>query len=1002
MELGRAHAGLQYYQVFWGGKHGSTTVSELDIEPTKASRKPSGSFLANDFGGYGDFLRLIVQQRLSRSVPLHNNIYAFNASRTRFYPYQFKPLIKFLDSPAHRLLICDEVGLGKTIEAGLILTELRARQTVRRVLVVCPANLTSKWRLELKRRFGEDFSILNAKTFLEFLDEFESDPDKTVLNGILSLESARQGALVERLQAVAPELDLLVFDEAHHMRNTDTKTRRAGATLAASASGVLMLTATPIHLGNDNLFSLLNILDEEDFPDRWTADTRFRENEPVVKAQICVSHLPPKIEDCIDLLDSCKNSSWFRTNLLYADVLMRLQKLRGESVEANGFRSQVITIQKDLAELNLLGHIFTRTRKREVHTDVPKRRSHAVEVTLSEQERAFYDAVTNYVRAECEAEGNLPFIAQWRLNMPQRRMASCIPAMVEYYKTQLGLDPTDDSEDSDFVSSAAEDSESLTFDLNAARRRLQNIILKWPAEAHDSKYAQFLHTLRETRVARGEGFKAIVFAFFKDTLRYLGDRLKKDGFSALIISGDVPANERPAIIETFHDDPTVELLLSSRVGGEGLDFQFCDTMFNYDLPWNPMEVEQRIGRLDRIGQESPVIHIYSLWVERSIEERILRRLYDRIAIFERSIGGLEVILGDIARQLETDIFSKSLSPEEETQRCERALWALENRLKDLERLESEAARFVGTDQYFNDEVQAISQRKRYVTGEQLRRYVIDFIRRIAPKTRLDYDEKEQSGRLILDDVLKAFLQDRGKASEASHLLVSGPKGIGVTFDSQSAFRNPKLEFINVLHPLVSAINEEYEKGASVWTNAHQVSLTSDRLAKGIYYYFVFRLRIQGAKPRNTLEFVLLDQHLKEVTDTEVSETVFAEMVETGHDNMVPLELDENVATDAVEHATDSFLARLKTLREEHERANELFLKNRLASLNAFYGKNIKRQEELLQRARDGIRQERYIRMVEGTLRRYRAELHAKTRELEQQRAVEVSYEEVAAGILELV
>ena len=297
--LGPHHAGLQYYEVFWGGNHGSKTLSEIDLELSGASRKPSENFVGSRFGGYGDFLRLMVQQRLSRSVPLRNNIYAFNASRTRFYPYQFKPLIKFLDSPAHRLLICDEVGLGKTIEAGLILTELRARQTVRTVLVVCPANLTGKWRLELKKRFGEEFTILTAKTFLDFLDEFESEPDKITLNGILSLESARVGAVVERLEALGPELDLLIFDEAHHLRNTGTKQRRAGATLAACANGVLMLTATPIHLGNENLFSLLNILDEEDFPDMWTADARFRDNEPVVKAQICLSQFPPKITECV-------------------------------------------------------------------------------------------------------------------------------------------------------------------------------------------------------------------------------------------------------------------------------------------------------------------------------------------------------------------------------------------------------------------------------------------------------------------------------------------------------------------------------------------------------------------------------------------------------------------------------------------------------------------------------------------------------------------------------
>ena len=156
-ELGPIHAGLQYYTVFWGGIEGSTTVPEIDLQLYHPAKTPVDNLLNGNIAGYREFLRLITYLKLTRDYPLRNNIYAFNASRTRFYPYQFKPLIKFLDSPSQRLLICDEVGLGKTIEAGLILTELRARQTVDRVLVICPANLTAKWKLELRNRFGEDF-----------------------------------------------------------------------------------------------------------------------------------------------------------------------------------------------------------------------------------------------------------------------------------------------------------------------------------------------------------------------------------------------------------------------------------------------------------------------------------------------------------------------------------------------------------------------------------------------------------------------------------------------------------------------------------------------------------------------------------------------------------------------------------------------------------------------------------------------------------------------------
>jgi len=185
------HGGIQYYEVFWGGSEGSEKISVLDLEPFQPEEKPTESLIKGTLGGYQDFLRLITQQRLSRSVPLRNNIYAFNASRTRFFPYQFKPLIKFLDSPDHRLLICDEVGLGKTIEAGLIWTELRSRYEDRRLMVLCPAVLREKWRAELHKRFGIDAEVLNANQALEKFRKVAAEDSYASFAIICSMQGMR-------------------------------------------------------------------------------------------------------------------------------------------------------------------------------------------------------------------------------------------------------------------------------------------------------------------------------------------------------------------------------------------------------------------------------------------------------------------------------------------------------------------------------------------------------------------------------------------------------------------------------------------------------------------------------------------------------------------------------------------------------------------------------------------------------------------------------------------
>jgi SNF2 family DNA or RNA helicase len=161
VEVGEVHAGIQWYRLNFG-KAGRPKMPETDLRSFVPSKSPFDNLTNRNLDGYQGFQRLMTFQRLSREHPLQNIFYAFNASKTQFYPYQFKPLLKFLNSPKHRLLIADEVGLGKTIEAGIILNEFRARQTLQRVLVVCPANLREKWQMELRRRFDEKFKILTA------------------------------------------------------------------------------------------------------------------------------------------------------------------------------------------------------------------------------------------------------------------------------------------------------------------------------------------------------------------------------------------------------------------------------------------------------------------------------------------------------------------------------------------------------------------------------------------------------------------------------------------------------------------------------------------------------------------------------------------------------------------------------------------------------------------------------------------------------------------------
>jgi SNF2 family DNA or RNA helicase len=997
IEIGPDQAGMQWYRVNFGGAQRSM-MPEQDLRSFKPVARPCENLEAGILDGYAEFQRLMTYQRLLRDFPLRNNIYAFNASRTRFYPYQFKPLLKFLDSPRHRLLVADEVGLGKTIEAGLILTELRARQTVQRVLVVCPANLTQKWQIELRRRFGEDFEILKANDFMEFLREYEEHPEDTTLNGIISLESIRRESVREQLESLAPGFDLVVVDEAHHMRNP-TSQRAAGVMLSENTDAMLLLTATPVHLGNQNLYSLLNILDSDDFPDFPSADARFRMNEPIVSAQICLGHVPANVAEAEEFLRPLVDYNVVGGNPLYSQLMQKIESM-ATAIPDLERRRLLVRSQRDLANLNLLGHILTRTRKREVHALFPVRNAFPIRLRFTEQEQRFYDAVTQYVRLECEQRGTSPVVQKWILNMPQRRLASSIPAMVTYYRDQFGIDEGDRPEDVEFET-GYDPEEGAELGLESARMRLRETVRRWPEQGPDTKYAKFREILTGLRSREGR-LKVMVFAFFKGTLSYLQGRLTRDGFNCAVISGDISPADRVPIVQRFREDSHFEILLSSRVGSEGLDFEFCDVMFNYDLPWNPMEIEQRIGRLDRLGQQSLKIRIYNFWIEGTIEQRILERLYNRIAVFERSIGELEMILGEELSTLQTDILSKTLSPREEEILLENRLRNIERRMKDLERLEKQAAEFLGTDYFFNEEVEAIRDRRRYITGEQMRRFVEDFLRIKCPGTRLTYDPVQNEGRIFPDKELRGFLQQHRESGDFLRFFSGAGDGVPITFDSQTAFDNPRIEFINVLHPISQAIARFYGESKQANSNAHHVVLITKSLPPGFYLYFVYRLRIEGAKGSNTLETVILNEELDLACGDDSCESILGEMVEKGQEaGGGRYEISPEGAKEASERALQVFLERIESLRGETERNNAMFIDRRIESVRSFYQRKIQSKERVLREGIQKARQERYLRMLEGTIRRLSSEQEAKLTELDRLRRVTVGYDEIAAGILEV-
>lgn len=1006
--------GEQYYQVLWPYPCGLTSVWEEDISPFNPDRGPDSDFISSSFSGHEDFLRFITVNRLSKGQPIKNTLYAFNASRTRFYPYQFKPLVKFLDSERYRVLICDEVGLGKTIEAGLILVEFKARFTAKKILITCPSGLRKKWKDEMKNRFDEEFTIYKASEFMEKLEEYEKQPEKVSLNGIVSFETIRSDRIVNRLKEVSADFDLVIVDEAHHMRNVGRKQWKAGTVLSQNAMAMVMLTATPVQLGRENLFVLLQILDNQEFRELHAAEERFSINENIVMAQNVISNSPHNALKALNYLKTAQKFDVIRENPYLPRAQKALECLNKavlDNVEINQINKEHINVQRELASLNLISHIYTRTRKRDVNEDFTRREAHPIIIEFTAIERAFYSAVTNYVRSVSARKGQSSLIEKWVLNTPQRRMASSIPAMVEYYKKELfgseqkefysNIQDDIDVEFSELISENDENNEEPEEipTVEEARENLKNILMKWPKNSTDSKYDALSNAIKTIR-DKEKLVKIVIFSFFKGTLHYLYRKLSEEGINSVLITGDVKGEDRVQKIEEFKTNPKIEVMLSSKVGTEGLDFQFCHILFNYDLPWNPMEVEQRIGRLDRIGQESDFIAVYHFWIKGTIEERILKRLYERIGIFEKSIGELELILGEISSDLEYELFARELSPEEEQAALDRKLRVIEARQQELQEIEKDAARFIGTDAFFEQEVEKFRRNRLFITPEQIRSLVDHFIRNVVPQTRINYDKQADIGRIFPGEDLIKILANEDCLKEMRG-LTSTANGREITFNSEVAFKYPKIEFVNLLHPLIKAIVGFYSKNSFNSSQSHFICLASDELEEGYYFFFTHIVEVRAARDNNLLQAVIINDYGEEACDADKAEYIFGEMLENGKSSITPPPRFDAKDMESIYKEAESIIRkRVSDMKENMQIANDVFVDRRIQVINSFYTRILDQKNERLANYELTQNQNmQYLRMLKGDIRNRKLERENEIEKTEKRRRVSLSFRPLCFGCL---
>lgn len=969
---------------------------ELAIERSRGSR---GELLS---GGHEDLLLNLLLTKARD--PLVDILYGLRASRTEFVVYQFKPVLKFLENPDQRLLIADEVGLGKTIEAGIIYQELQARTELKRVLVVCPAALTNKWQSELLNRFQEDFSILGVKEFRKFMDAYDKNGDRVELKGIISLEGIRRADIAGRIADGQYDFNLVIVDEAHHMRNRNTRSNDVGVILTDLAEAMLLLTATPLQTGNEDLFQLLHILAPGDFDDFSTFEDRIEPNKHINQASTHLStgNYTAALKEILLLRKPEGAGRHLASNPNYIEAVNLLESIRASQSET---KQEMVQAQKLLLNLNTLSHIFTRTRKREVDETAPIRRAHSLRVEFTEEERDFYETVIRHVKAEYRRHHGTR--AGWAAITRERQAASSIQAMKSKY-LQEPLSPQSlDIEERVLLqewSQYSSDGEDY-FDQGQQYFTPEEELLRAAKSLGDidSKFDKFIQAL-EKLIYENPKRKILVFSYWLQTLDYLSRKLQQRGMLTLTISGKVPQEERNKILERFQFSADYNILISSEVGSEGLDFQFCDSIFNYDLPWNPMRVEQRIGRLDRYGQKAKAINIYNLVIEDSIEERIFLRLYERIEIFKQTIGDLEEILGEQISNITRIVYSGDLTKAEEEKLAETASQAIIRKKQEIEEFDKNRLQFMGQDAIFQERIEEKIRSGRYIAPSEVRALVNKFVTKNFKENLLssNMDGGETFSLAVKSDLIeqyKAFIV-RKKVSTSSvyqkflDKLRYGSKVVPLTFSDQIATQRRPLEFVNLHHPLA-------EMALEFWLNQSREGLPIARLVfrgdfefEGEFYYFLFKYSIAtGSGKSIELHPIIVDAKSHEIRD-EISEKFLPMLQQHSPEKHEFKEEFNEAAFDAALQIAETHGGNIQSeLQLRARRDNEIMISSRLFNIEKTY----EHRKRSLTRQLERVSDERIKRMKSSQLRTNEDRFLHRKSEIERQRDVFVTHSLELAG-----
>ncbi|MFM9414247.1 DEAD/DEAH box helicase [Peptococcus simiae] len=837
--------------------------------------------------------------------PSMHDLYSLNSARIDFVPYQFRPALKLIHADEPRILIADSVGVGKTIEAGLIIKELAARKDLKNILIICPKPLVTerKWELEMKR-FDEQFYPVDGATLRQIILDTECDgrwPSRysriiipySILDSTIYEGKGRKTSTGFGLKNLnpAPHFDLVIVDEAHHIRNGSMQKEKAFAYKSTRyfcdhADAVVMLTATPLQTSDRDLFTLLNVLRPDVVIDESTFSTMMEPNEYISEAVHVIrsagEHWQQKT---INTLKSIEDTSWgdkvISRHPNYQAVISTLKK-------PNLSRSERVKLISRTESLHSFDTMINRTRRRDIQ-DFCIRRSHTLETRFTDYQRNLHDAVQKFeaeVLSILHSESSILFM----MTTLRRQTASCIfglaPFLEDIIHRRLGqineyvdlfMDDLSDGACNKFVKMAEE---------------IMDLANNLPTE--DPKFDSVLEIIKQKQ-EQGNN-KIILFSTFRHTLNYLKRKLNQEGLRVAQIDGSVEDFQRLEYRRRFElhkaDREAIDILLFTEVGSEGLDYQFCDMLINYDLPWNPMRIEQRIGRIDRRGQQSDVVNIYNVITADTVDADIYHRCLNRIGIFERSLGECEAIIGEMASKIERIIVNDELTQDEREIKLEQMADNEVRRIQELNNLEEAQKELFGFDlSNMNMTTELEQATNDWLSAPLVQKLIENYLdERLEEGNHVMGDDKIKRLRLnagsrqkLLEDFRNLEVVSDSSSVGWERFLKGGKATHEITFEAEAAEANENIFFITSMHPLSRQAAKYYATD-----QVARICMTCDydQIAPGEYPFSLYAWKYTGLKnnfeliciseeddlSQNLLEIILGDcRDLKTVSDADYKE-----------------------------------------------------------------------------------------------------------------------------------